>query len=196
MIYPKIQGGVRFCTAFNNGHMLHWTHNRGELKFCTINNTTKICIFIFTLLPGLIVRRGKWSKSHRRFWARFQASACFSSNIQGSSVFSTQKCSLTYFGFIQRYSRTKKKKKPREARKRDFDEENTGIAKGHFTSFPPSGASFPCGGERWPLKKKRCKSRAPWANRRFPEFPYGPPFSSLVCNLECSLGLRLLLRTE
>ena len=155
-----------------------------------------VCILIFTLLPGVIVRRGKWPKSHRRFWARFQASACFSSNIQGNSVFSTQKCSLTYFGFIQRYSRTKKKKKPREARKRDFDEENTGIAKGHFTSFPPSGASFPCGGERWPLKKKRCKSRAPWANRRFPEFPYGPPFSSLVCNLECSLGLRLLLRTE
>ena len=87
MIYPKIQGGVRFCTAFNNGHMLHWTHNRGELKFCTINNTTKICIFIFTLLPGLIVRRGKWPKSHRRFWARFQASACFSSNLHGTLVF-------------------------------------------------------------------------------------------------------------
>ena len=33
MIYPKIQGGVRFCTAFNNGHMLHWTHHTGELKF-------------------------------------------------------------------------------------------------------------------------------------------------------------------
>ena len=55
MIYPKIQGGVRFCIAFYNWNMLHWTHPQGELLFFTIKARQKVWLLSFILIPGAIV---------------------------------------------------------------------------------------------------------------------------------------------
>ena len=55
MIYPKIQGGVRFCIAFYNGNMLHWTHHKGELLFFTIKARQKVGLLFFIYIPGAIV---------------------------------------------------------------------------------------------------------------------------------------------